>query len=150
MTDFIKQDVSRLYSDLLPYVNITLVEAGPALLGPFDAALQNYAHGLFKKRDIDVRLGTAVTGVNDAEIEGYHFPSRQVCNMWEFRWKRSPKTSVYALTINELRFTRLCSMMVMMPAVTKMSIAKMVSLLPRDMTCTKRDGCCTQQFDGLV
>ena len=79
MADFIKQDVSRLYSDLLPYVNITLVEAGPALLGPFDVALQNYAHGLFKKRDIDVRLGTAVTGVKDVEIDGYHFTSRQVC-----------------------------------------------------------------------
>jgi NADH dehydrogenase/NADH:ubiquinone reductase (non-electrogenic) len=59
-------------------VKITLVEAGPALLGPFDAALQNYAHGLFKKRDIDVRLGTAVTGVEDILIEGYHFPSRKV------------------------------------------------------------------------
>jgi NADH dehydrogenase FAD-containing subunit len=78
LVDFIKQDVSRLYIDLLPYVKITLVEAGPALLGPFDVALQNYTHGLFKRRDIDVRLGTAVTGVNDVEIEGYHFPSRQV------------------------------------------------------------------------
>jgi NADH dehydrogenase FAD-containing subunit len=69
--------VSRLYSDLLPYVKITLVEAGPALLGPFDTALQDYAHGLFKKRDIDVRLGTAVSGVEDFDIEGYHFPSRR-------------------------------------------------------------------------
>jgi NADH dehydrogenase FAD-containing subunit len=66
-----------LYSDLLPYVKMTLVEAGPVLLGPFDTALQDYAHGLFKKRDIDVRLGTAVSGVEDIDIEGYHFPSRQ-------------------------------------------------------------------------
>jgi NADH dehydrogenase FAD-containing subunit len=77
VSDFIKQDVSRLYRDLLPYVQITLVEAGPALLGPFDAALQKYTHGLFKKRDIDVRLGTAVTGVVDVEIDGYHFTSRK-------------------------------------------------------------------------
>ena len=76
MTDFIRHDVSRLYADLLPYVNITLVEAGPALLGPFDKALQDYAHGLFKNRNIDVRLGTAVTGVEDSEIDGYHFTSR--------------------------------------------------------------------------
>jgi NADH dehydrogenase FAD-containing subunit len=73
--DFIKQDVSRLYKDLLPCVKITLVEAGPAILGPFDAALQKYAHGLFQKRDIDVRLGTAVSGVEAFEAEGYHFPS---------------------------------------------------------------------------
>jgi NADH dehydrogenase FAD-containing subunit len=75
--DFIKQDVSRLYRDLLPCVKITLVEAGPALLGPFDAALQNYTHGLFQRRDVDVRLGTAVTGVEDFEAEGYHFSSRR-------------------------------------------------------------------------
>lgn len=75
--DFIKQDVSKLYKDLLPFVHITLVEAGPALLGPFDTALQNYAFGLFEKRDIDVRLGTAVTGVEDVEKPDYHFPSRE-------------------------------------------------------------------------
>jgi NADH dehydrogenase FAD-containing subunit len=66
-----------LYPDLLPLVKITLVEAGPALLGPFDSALQNYAHGLFKKRDIDVRLATAVTAVEDFTVDGYHFPSRR-------------------------------------------------------------------------
>ena len=75
--DFIKHDVSRLYKDLLPYVKITLVEAGPVLLGPFDAALQKYAHGLFKKRDIDVRLGIAVTGVEELQVEGFHFPNRR-------------------------------------------------------------------------
>ena len=59
-----------MYPDLTPWVKITLVEAGPALLGPFDSALQQYALGLFKKRDIEVRLGTAVTGVEDDELGG--------------------------------------------------------------------------------
>jgi NADH dehydrogenase FAD-containing subunit len=68
--DFIKQDISRMYPDLTPWVKITLVEAGPALLGPFDSALQQYALGLFEKRDIDVRLGTAVIGVEDDELGG--------------------------------------------------------------------------------
>ena len=76
-TDFVKQDVKRLYRDLLPFVKITIVEAGPALLGPFDKALQDYAHGLFKKRDIDVRLGTAVTDVEDFEGPGYRFPAKR-------------------------------------------------------------------------
>lgn len=53
------------YKDLLPFVKITVVEAGTALLGPFDKAHQNYALNLFAKRDIDVRLSTAVTGVED-------------------------------------------------------------------------------------
>lgn len=73
--DFVKQDVNRLYHNLLPFVKITLVEAGPALLGPFDKALQDYAHGLFRKRDIDVRLGTAVIGVEDfSAAVDYRFP----------------------------------------------------------------------------
>jgi len=75
--DFLKQDVSRMYRDLIPHVTITLVEAGPALLGPFDTALQNYAYGLFKNRDIDVRLGTAVTGVEDFLGDGYRYPARR-------------------------------------------------------------------------
>lgn len=75
--DFVKHDVTRLYPDLLKHVKITLVEAGPALLGPFDAALQNYALGLFRKRDIDVRLGTAVAGVEDYEGENYRFPAKR-------------------------------------------------------------------------
>ena len=72
--DFVKQDVKRLYADLLPFVKITLAEAGPALLGPFDKALQDYVQGLFKKRDIDVRLTTAVTSVEEFSPEGYRFP----------------------------------------------------------------------------
>ena len=76
-SDFTKNDVKSLYHDLLPYVKITLVEAGPSLLGPFDKALQEYALGLFKNRDIDVRLGTAVLGVEDFVGEGYHFPAKR-------------------------------------------------------------------------
>ncbi|GKY96414.1 hypothetical protein MPSEU_000600900 [Mayamaea pseudoterrestris] len=75
--DFVRYDVKRLYKDLLPYVKITIVEAGPTLLGPFDKALQDYAHGLFKKRAIDVRLGTAVLGMEDFVGEGYHFPAKR-------------------------------------------------------------------------
>lgn len=58
-------------------MKVSVVEAGPALLGPFDSALQEYAHGLFQKRDIDVRLGTAVVGVEEFEHEGYHFTSKK-------------------------------------------------------------------------
>jgi NADH dehydrogenase FAD-containing subunit len=77
VTDFVKQDVRRLYPKLLPFVSIKIVEAGPALLGPFDKALQEYAHGLFRKRDIDVRLGTAVTGIEDYQGTNYHFAAQR-------------------------------------------------------------------------
>lgn len=73
-----KQDVKRLYKNLLPYVKITLVEAGPALLGPFDAALQDYALRLFHRRDIDVRLGTAVVDIEDYDDGAFVFrPAKQ-------------------------------------------------------------------------
>jgi NADH dehydrogenase/NADH:ubiquinone reductase (non-electrogenic) len=75
--DFVRDDVRRLFENLLPLVRITVVEAGPTLLGPFDRALQEYAHGLFKKRDIDVRLGTAVIGVEDFDGDGYRFPAKR-------------------------------------------------------------------------
>ena len=61
----------------MPFVNITLIEAGPALLGPFDKALQKYTRGLFETRDIDVRLGTAVTAVEDVEKDGFTFTARE-------------------------------------------------------------------------
>lgn len=76
-TDFVKDDVKKNYAALLPYVSITIVEAGPALLGPFDKALQDYARGLFQKRDIDVRLGTAVIGIETFEGENYRFPGQR-------------------------------------------------------------------------
>jgi NADH dehydrogenase FAD-containing subunit len=76
-TDFVKQDVKRLFNELLPLVNITLVEAGPALLGPFDSSLQEYALGLFKKREVDVRLETAVIGVEDFKGDNFRFPGRR-------------------------------------------------------------------------
>jgi NADH dehydrogenase FAD-containing subunit len=76
-TDFVKQDVQKLYPALFPYVKITLVEAGPVLLGPFDKALQDYAYTLFRKRDIDVKLGTAVLGVEDYTPDTYRFNGKR-------------------------------------------------------------------------
>jgi len=61
--DFLSHDLIRLYPDLSKYVKITLIEAGPALLGPFEASLREYVESLFTKRDIEVLTGTAVTAV---------------------------------------------------------------------------------------
>jgi NADH dehydrogenase FAD-containing subunit len=75
--DFVKQDVQKLYPALYPYVTITVVEAGPVLLGPFDKALQDYAYQLFQKRDITVKLGTAVIGVEDYTPDTYRFNGKR-------------------------------------------------------------------------
>jgi NADH dehydrogenase FAD-containing subunit len=74
--DFVTVDAKRLYKQLVPHVKVTVVEAGPALLGPFDRNLQNYTHGLFKDRNIDVRLATAVTGIEEYSVDTFRFPAR--------------------------------------------------------------------------
>lgn len=81
--DFVKQDVSKLYPKLYPYVTITLVEAGSSLLGPFDKALQDYAYLLFRKRQIHVQLDTAVN-----DVEDYNGPDENN-NLYRFNGKRA-------------------------------------------------------------
>jgi NADH dehydrogenase/NADH:ubiquinone reductase (non-electrogenic) len=75
--DFVTSDVKRLYPEMVKYVKVSLVEAGPALLGPFDSKLQEYTKSLFEGRDISIRLATSVKAVEDYEVEGFRFPARK-------------------------------------------------------------------------
>lgn len=75
--DFVTTDIKKLYPELVKYVDVSLVEAGNTLLGPFDSKLQDYTKSLFDSRDIHVRLSTSVTGVEDYEGEGFRFPARK-------------------------------------------------------------------------
>ena len=68
--DFLQQDVKKWYHDLIPHIKLTLVEAGPGLLGSFDKSLADYYLNKLKEKNIDVRLSTAVTG-----IEERYYPS---------------------------------------------------------------------------
>ena len=61
--DFVTNDITRLYPDLVPHFKLSLVEAGGALLGSFDTALRDYALSSLTKRKIDVRLGVSVKAV---------------------------------------------------------------------------------------
>lgn len=61
--DFLKQDVVLWYPDLMPHVRVTLVEAGPGLLGSFHQSLADYYLQKLKEKKINVRLSTAVVGV---------------------------------------------------------------------------------------
>ena len=60
-----KQDVSRWYPDLTSLIKVILVEAGPRILGSFDATLVDYYSDKLKAKGIDVRTGTAVTKVEE-------------------------------------------------------------------------------------
>jgi NADH dehydrogenase FAD-containing subunit len=68
--DFIKKDVAKWYPDLIGYIKLTLVEAGPGILGSFDKALSDYYVEKLIEKNIDVRLNTAVKGIEVREIEG--------------------------------------------------------------------------------
>ena len=56
--DFLTEDVSKWYPDMLKDVKITLVEAGSGLLGSFDESLADYYLEKLIEKKIDVRLGT--------------------------------------------------------------------------------------------
>lgn len=68
--EFINQDVASWYPDLIPHIKLTLVEAGPGILGSFDKALSEYYLKELVKKNIDVRLNTAVAGVDERYIDG--------------------------------------------------------------------------------
>lgn len=63
--DFLSQDVGRWYPDLTKDIRVTLVEAGPNILGTFDKALVQYYESGLKKRGITVLTSTAVTRVEE-------------------------------------------------------------------------------------
>ena len=57
--------MSKWYPDLHRHVKLTLVEAGDSLLSTFDKALSEYYLERLQDKNIDVRVNTAVTAVED-------------------------------------------------------------------------------------
>jgi len=70
--DFLQQDVRKWYPDLIGHIKLTLVEAGPGLLGSFHKSLADYYLRKLRQKNIDVKLSTAVSGV---EERWYHSES---------------------------------------------------------------------------
>ncbi|EED87219.1 predicted protein, partial [Thalassiosira pseudonana CCMP1335] len=68
--DFINKDVANWYPDLVKHIKLTLVEAGPGILGSFDKALSEYYLKKLNEKNIDVRLNTAISGVDERYIDG--------------------------------------------------------------------------------
>jgi len=67
--DFITSDVAKWFPDLVGEVKLTLVEAGPGILGSFDAALSEYYLKRLEEKNINVRLNTALAGIDERYIE---------------------------------------------------------------------------------
>jgi len=70
--DFISNDVARWFPDLADDISMTLVEAGPRLLGTFDQALVDYVTSFLLQRNVAIRTDVSVVAVQETEIEGHH------------------------------------------------------------------------------
>jgi len=76
MSDFLRQDLSKWFPELMPYVKITLLEAKEDILTAFDVSLSSYTTRHFARQHIRVRTNAAVKKVqsnavildNDEEI----------------------------------------------------------------------------------
>ncbi|MHB1050501.1 MAG: FAD-dependent oxidoreductase [Bacteroidota bacterium] len=75
--DFLTEDLVDSYPAMVPDVDITLLEAGDAILNSFDAALSEYTIRNFQRQKISVRLHSQVATVKEKELElkdGSHVP----------------------------------------------------------------------------
>lgn len=66
--DFIEQDLSKWFPDLIPYVRITLLEAQDSILTMFDASLSEYTRNHFTRNKIQVRTGSMVKEVRSGVV----------------------------------------------------------------------------------
>ncbi len=64
--EFRNNDMPTTYPELdRRRIHVTLLEMAPAVLGPFHEKLQDYAKKSLEKRDVDLRLNTAVKEVRE-------------------------------------------------------------------------------------
>jgi NADH:ubiquinone reductase (non-electrogenic) len=63
LNDFLAEDLSKWYTELVAESRITLVEAGREILSTFDEKLRQYATDLFRRERISVLTGAHVTAV---------------------------------------------------------------------------------------
>ncbi|KAI7903158.1 NDE1, mitochondrial external NADH dehydrogenase [Cokeromyces recurvatus] len=61
--DFIADDVSRLYPDLIGKIHMTLFDVAPTILGAFDSHLADYASKKFNRKGIQVKTKRKVEKV---------------------------------------------------------------------------------------
>lgn len=63
LKDFLTKDVARWYPDLVDRVKVTIVEAGPKILGMFSEHLIEYYLAGLQRKEVDVRVNTLLAKV---------------------------------------------------------------------------------------
>ncbi|CAO3596211.1 unnamed protein product [Absidia cylindrospora] len=61
--DFISEDLSRLYPQLMDHTRMTVYDVGPSILNSFDSKLSDYATKKFNRRGIQIKTGHHVERV---------------------------------------------------------------------------------------
>ncbi len=82
--DFVREDLRKVYPDLIPHVKITIYDVAPKILGSFDARLAEYAMTKFARDGIQVATGSRILKVRpDAiEIDGVKEQIRVGLTIW--------------------------------------------------------------------
>ena len=68
LNDFMLEDLSKWYRELVAEARITLVEAGKEILNTFDEKLRRYATDLFRRERISILTGAPVVRVDERVI----------------------------------------------------------------------------------
>lgn len=57
LADLIREDLTRIYPELIRFVQITIYDVAPRILGGFDASLGEYATKKFRRQGINICTG---------------------------------------------------------------------------------------------
>lgn len=63
LNDLIEEDIKKKYPALMPYVEITLVDAAEKILSSFSKKLSEYTMKVFSRAKIKLKMNSVVTGV---------------------------------------------------------------------------------------
>ena len=87
--------------DTAKEVRVILVEAGQAVLGPFDPKLQNYARRHLQKLGVEVRVDTAATDMDAESITLNSATGEEKINAWTKIWAAGVQASPLARMLAE-------------------------------------------------
>ncbi|MCO5592705.1 hypothetical protein L7F22_046708 [Adiantum nelumboides] len=66
--DLVYEDLCKLYPDLMPYINIVVIQSGDHILNTFDQRISHFAEQKFQRDGIEVKTGCRVLEVQENAI----------------------------------------------------------------------------------
>eukprot|EP01114_Cavostelium_apophysatum_P020040 TRINITY_DN660_c0_g2_i3.p1 TRINITY_DN660_c0_g2~~TRINITY_DN660_c0_g2_i3.p1 ORF type:complete len:624 (+),score=111.34 TRINITY_DN660_c0_g2_i3:535-2406(+) len=81
LRDFVYDNLVQWFPDLVPDVNITLLELADHILNTYDAKISEYTEKHFNKTNIEVQIKSAVTAVNERAVVIRKTDTNQIINI---------------------------------------------------------------------